>query len=167
MGIAKFDKVPYEQFLEDYKKVEDISEDLIKSVFVDVQLPTRASKGSAGYDFRSTRALTIMPGEVAVIPSGVRCRMNEDWVLLLAPRSSLGFKYHMFLTNTIGVIDSDYHGAKNYGHIMIEIKNTSNKPMPLKIGERFCQGIFIQYGVTDDDKAEGKRTGGMGSTGQH
>ena len=92
--------------------------------------------------------------------------MNDDYVLLIYPRSSMGFKYNMILTNTTGVIDSDYYNAKNYGHIKIEIKNNGNKDHHIELNERFAQGIFMQYGITDDDNTNTERIGGIGSTGR-
>jgi dUTP pyrophosphatase len=57
-----------------------------------------------------------------VIPTGIRAvGMNTDTVLLMAPRSGLGFRYRVGLANTIGVIDSDYAGSSNEGHIMVKI----------------------------------------------
>ncbi len=72
----------------------------------------------------------------------------------------------MRLNNTVGIIDSDYYGAKNEGHIMIRITNESNngKVISLSSGDAFVQGIFLPYGITYSDDADGVRTGGFGST---
>ena len=68
--------------------------------------------------------------------------------------------------NTVGVIDSDYYNALNEGHIMIKITNDSNegKALDIKAGEGFAQGIFMQYGIVEDDDAKDIRVGGFGST---
>ena len=66
-------------------------------------------------------------------------------------------------TNTIGIIDSDYYNSDNEGHIMV--KFSVDRPLTLHKGDKFCQGIFILYGVTFDDNADGIRNGGFGSTG--
>ena len=168
-NVAKFEKVPFEEFLESYNRdlKFNLDEDAVRTIYDNIKLPVRSSKHSAGYDFRSTAEIVIKPGQTVNIPSGIRCRMNEDFVLLILPRSSMGFKYNMILTNTVGVIDSDYYGADNYGHIKIEIKNTGNKDHHIELGERFAQGIFLEFGITDDDAATDVRTGGIGSTGKH
>ncbi len=102
------------------------------------------------------------------IPTGIRARMEEGWVLCLFPRSGQGFRYRLQLDNTVGVIDSDYYGSRNEGHILVKLTNDSRekKTLTLRAGEGFLQGIFLPFGVTEDDMAEGARNGGFGSTGQ-
>lgn len=131
-----------------------------------VRLPRRATSGSAGYDFFSPASFTLAPGETILLPTGVRVRMDEGWVLKLYPRSGLGFKYRLQLNNTVGIIDSDYFGAKNEGHILLKLTNASNegKSLTVQAGEAVAQGVFIEYGITLDDEADGERTGGFGST---
>ena len=59
--------------------------------------------------------------------------MPKNVVLLIVPRSGLGFKYRLSLMNTVGVIDSDYSDADNYGHIMIKIIHDGDEPGSIKI----------------------------------
>jgi len=129
-----------------------------------LELPQRATTGSCGYDFHIPYDLHLEPGETAKIPSLVRVAIDEGWFLLIVPRSSLGFKYKCQLDNTAGIIDSDYFNAKNEGHIWIKMTNNGTKPLDLKYGEAFCQGIFVPFGITVDDDATGQRIGGFGST---
>ena len=105
-------------------------------------------------------------GETVKIPTGIRAEMAESFVLMLFPRSGLGFKYRLQLNNTVGVIDSDYVYSDNEGHIFVKLTNDSNegKTVELTEGTGFAQGIFLPYGITVDDAAEGKRNGGFGST---
>ena len=100
-NVAKFEKVPFEEFLASYNKdlKFQLDEDAIRAIYDNIKLPVRSSKHSAGYDFRSTAEIVIKPGQTVNIPTGIRCRMNEDYVLLIFPRSSMGFKYNMVLTN--------------------------------------------------------------------
>lgn len=170
--IAKFSKVSDFQFIDDfYKLYEKIpitpeTGETITDIYENINLPKRADKGSAGYDFYAPFDFTIMPGETFTIPTGIRCKMRKDYVLFIVPRSSLGFKYQMALVNTVGVIDSSYFEADNQGHIMAKLKNNGEKELNIKAGERFAQGIFIPYGITIDDNPKGKRTGGIGSSGK-
>ena len=131
-----------------------------------VELPVRATSGSAGYDIRTPWTIRLEPGESLRIPTGLRCRIASGWVLLLMPKSGLGFKYRLQLDNTVGVIDEDYYGADNEGHIQIQITNDSRSGRTLEIpaGKAFAQGIFVPYGITEDDGADALRTGGFGST---
>ena len=87
-------------------------------------------------------------------------------MLQIFPRSGLGFKFRLQLDNTVGIIDSDYYGSDNEGHIFIKITNDSrnDKTVVLKEGDAFAQGIFVPYGVTFDDETTAIRNGGMGST---
>ncbi len=132
-----------------------------------VILPKRGSKHSAGYDFYSLEDYTLHPKEVHLFQTGVKARMNEDEVLLLVVRSSIGIKKGLSLANQVGVIDSDYYGnEKNDGHILIALRNESEKDVTINKEERIAQGLFIHYLISDDDKTEEIRTGGIGSTGK-
>ncbi|MBO4847130.1 MAG: deoxyuridine 5'-triphosphate nucleotidohydrolase [Lachnospiraceae bacterium] len=164
--IAEFDRVSIDQFKKDYG--EDLKPNDLKDIYFNVvRLPLRSTSGSAGYDFYSTKPIKLAPGETITIPTGLRCKIDDGWFLMLAPRSGLGFKYRLQLDNTIGIIDSDYYGAENEGHIMIRVTNDSKsgKILDLELGTKFAQGIFVPYGITIDDEANDVRTGGFGSTG--
>jgi dUTP pyrophosphatase len=130
------------------------------------ELPVRATAGSAGYDIKTPVDIVLTPGKSVRIATGLRCRIAEGWVLLIMPKSGLGFKYRLQLDNTVGVIDSDYYYADNQGHILIQITNDSNTEKTLEIpaGKAFAQGIFVPFGITESDAAEGERHGGFGST---
>ncbi len=137
-----------------------------KHVYERVLLPRRATIGSAGYDFFAPEAFSLVPHETILIPTGIRAEMAEGWVLQLFPRSGLGFKYSLQMDNTVGIIDSDYIHAKNEGHIFIKMTNHNRlgKTLSIASGEGFAQGIFLPYGITEDDDADGQRQGGFGST---
>ena len=165
--IAKFHKVSFEQFAKDWKDTfEQYSEEEIRNIYDSLKLPKRATKGSAGYDFFAPFTFKLTPGETIKIPTGIRAEMQEDWVLQIYPRSGLGFKYRLQMNNTVGIIDSDYFFSDNEGHIFMKITNDSNegKTVEIPAGTGFAQGIFMQYGITEDDDAEGIRNGGFGST---
>ena len=165
--IAKFHKVSQEQFLgamiEDYPQYT--REDII-DMYESLELPKRATRGSAGYDFFAPFSFSLPPGTTIKVPTGIRAEMEEDWVLKIYPRSGLGFKYRLQLNNTVGIIDSDYFYSDNEGHIFVKLTNDSNegKTVEVKTGTGFAQGIFLEYGITVDDAAEGVRNGGFGST---
>ncbi len=165
--IAKFHKVSYEQFEGDWKDTfgpTDTEE--IKRVYEGIRLPARATAGSAGYDLYTPVALTIRPGEIVKIPTGIRVEMNDGWVLAVFPRSSLGFKYRLQLNNTVGIIDSDYFFSDNEGHIFVKLTNDTkeDKTVELTEGAGFAQGIFLPFGITEDDDCTEVRNGGFGST---
>lgn len=161
--IAKFLKVSEDNFI---SSLDGFSKDEAKKIYEDIKLPLRATKYSAGYDFYSPFDFTLNPGETIKIPTGIRAKMREDYALFLLPRSGLGFKYRLQLNNTIGLIDADYFYSDNEGHIFAKITNDSNegKVISVKKGEAFIQGVFLSYGITEDDEVNSIRNGGFGST---
>lgn len=167
--IAQFEKVSKERFIRDF--IDTFSsgrygkEDASR-IYEEIKLPRRATKGSAGYDVYSPIAFTLKPGESILIPTGIRVRIEEGWVLKFYPRSGLGFKYRLQLNNTVGIIDSDYYGSDNEGHIFCKLTNDSNegKTVAIEAGAAFMQGIFVEYGITYDDDTYDVRNGGFGST---
>ncbi len=165
-SVAKFEKVSFEQFLKDWQKNIGSNEAEIKKIYDSISLPKRATKQSAGYDFYAPIDITMNPNEVLLIPSGIRAKIDDGYVLMLFPRSSLGFKYRMQLNNTVGVIDADYYNAENEGHIMCKFMNDSRdgKQLHVEAGQGMVQGIFMSFGITVDDDADQVRTGGIGST---
>ena len=160
MKIARFEKVSEKQFKTDLKTLLDSEEDL----YSDIKLPTRATKGSAGYDFVSPVDFSLKPQETIKIPTGIRCCIEDGYVLQIYPRSSLGFKYQMTLMNTVGIIDSDYYNADNEGHIICAIVNMGEKEITIRKGDRFVQGIFVQYFLAEEEENSTERHGGFGST---
>lgn len=165
--IAKFHKVSYKQFKEGWTDTfGPENEKELQKIYENIELPQRATKGSAGYDFFSPLIFSLEPGETIKIPTGIRVEMEDNWVLKLYPRSGLGFKYRLQLNNSVGIIDSDYFYSDNEGHIFAKITNDSNegKTMSIDLNEGFMQGIFVEYGITVDDDAAAIRNGGFGST---
>ncbi len=163
--IAKFEKVSFTQFKKDFSKNFNITDEKeLRKIYDGIVLPKRSTKGSAGYDFTIPSPITLKPGETIIIPTGIRCRINDGWSLWLMPRSGLGFKYRVQLDNTIGLIDADYYGSDNEGHIMAKVTNDGHEGKEAPLTDRFCQGVFLPFGITEDDEADGVRNGGMGST---
>lgn len=165
--IAQFFKVTQYNFIAAMtEEFPQYTETDIKDMYDSLELPKRATKGSAGYDFYAPFSFSLPPASTIKIPTGIRVKMDEDWVLKVYPRSGLGFKYRLQMNNTVGIIDSDYFYSDNEGHIFIKMTNDSNegKTVDVSQGTGFAQGIFLEYGITVDDEAEGIRNGGFGST---
>lgn len=131
-----------------------------------VKLPVRKTAASAGYDLEAADDLTVEPGHVALVPTGLKAYMEQGDVLILAIRSSMAVKRQLMLANGIGVIDADYvDNPDNEGHILIAVANLGIHPVTIQRGERVAQAIFTRYLTTADDAATGERLGGIGSTG--
>lgn len=155
---AKFQKVSIEQF------ASDCQVDNAQQIYEDIKMPCRATVGSAGYDIFAPFAFTIEPQQSITIPTGIRILMPTRWVLLIYPRSGLGFRYRLRLNNTVGVIDSDYSNSDNQGHIFIRVTNEGTTIIQIDKGEAFAQAMLTSYYLTEDDDVATLRNGGLGST---
>jgi len=175
--VAKFEKVSFKQFTEDWikaviapqnREVTQKDMDEIQAIYDNIKLPTRATAGSAGYDIFAPVDIHIPEKSYVNMPTGIRCKIEDGWVLTAYPRSGHGFKCGIRLANTVGVIDSDYYNATNEGHIFVKLGNESvlghGSTVCINQGDAFCQGIFLPYGTTEDDEATAVRVGGFGST---
>ena len=164
--IAQFEKVSFEQFEKDWLKCFPDTTN-VKEIYDNIKLPFRATSGSTGYDFFAPSDVTFEKGRSVLIPTGIRSKINDGWVLSIFPRSGLGFKHRIGLDNTVGIIDADYYNSSNEGHIMIKLSCTAHDDghsVCVNAGDGFAQGIFTQFGITVDDSADGVRDGGFGST---
>ena len=166
--VAKFEKVSWIQFQKDYIDTfgegKTINMDDIIKIYDDIKLPCRKTRFSAGHDISIPFDITLPPKEKLMIPTGVRCKMDTDYVMIIAPRSSLGIKKGLRISNTIPVIDSDYYDADNEGHIFVSVINDGKEPIKFKVGDNIVQALFVPYGIADDNVVTAERTGGIGST---
>ena len=134
-----------------------------------INLPVRKTKYSAGYDIEAAED-TVIPSfkkgmKPTLVKTGIKAYMADDEVLILANRSSNPGKKGLILSNSIGVIDSDYYeNPDNDGHIMFAFYNIKDEDIEIKKGDAIGQAIFQKFLVTDDDIATGERKGGFGST---
>ena len=128
-------------------------------------MPLRATIGSAGYDFYLPFDFKLKAGDTAIVPTGIRVKMQEDWVLQIFHAALWGLN-SVLCFNTVGIIDSDYYYSDNEGHILIKLTNNSIQKLSIELnaGSAFAQGIFFNYGITTDDNATQIRNGGFGST---
>lgn len=131
-------------------------------------LPTRNDKGSAGYDFYTPVQLVIEPGQMVKFKTHIKAQMEQDEVLMLYVRSSIGIKKNLMLANTTGVIDSTYYNnPDNEGNIIGALYNYGTETQVIEAGERVMQGMFIKYLTTVNDiPLNTVRTGGIGSSGK-
>ena len=145
--------------------VEDFSTDLAKDVATYYKSFEEFEK-TMPYNLEAVSIFTKKyKHKVTLVPTGVKAKMPEDWYLQLSVRSSLPLKHWLILGNGVGIIDADYYNnPDNEGHIYFQIINLLPFDIVLKKGDCIGQGVFLQYGTTVDDKSEGVREGGFGST---
>ena len=165
--MSYFTKVSFEQWKKDcgIKGLDDIE---LREWYDAVKLPRQATSASAGCDFYMPFNLNFEAGSVFRIATGIRWVTDGEGdrgkVLLIFPRSGLGFKYGIRLTNTVGVIDADYCNSENEGHIIISLENPSTSNVQLPEGKAFCQGIVVSYEIPEGSGSDAERSGGFGST---
>ena len=164
--VAKFFKVSFSQFEQDWQNAFGEVPQNLQEIYDNIKMPKRATAGSAGYDIFCPINLTVPPKTQILVPTGIRAQMKNGAFLAIFPRSGLGFKFRLQLNNTVGIIDADYFGAENEGHIMLKVFNDSADKATVEIaqGTGIAQGIFLPFGITEDDDATDIRTGGFGST---
>ena len=149
--IAKFEKVTLEQFSKDFKNLNPnstLSDSEIDEMYNSIKMPARATKMSAGYDFYLPYAIELDVGNEIVIPTGIRSKIQEDWALLIMPKSGLGTKSRLIMYNTAGLIDADYYNSDNQGHILVKLLydlRNSDKHLSLPAGKSFVQGFFFPF----------------------
>lgn len=133
-----------------------------------INLPERKTAASAGYDLEAALDCIVTPGELTLVPTGLKAYMQPDEVLSLHIRSSLAVHQKLMLTNSVGIIDADYYNnPDNEGHIFIAFWNLGRESVAIKKGERIAQGLFQKYYTVDGDEVGRgwQRQGGFGSTG--
>ena len=144
-------------------------EKVAKYADVDFPMPERKTELSAGYDFCLPEEVTLEPGKLQLVPTGVKAYMQPGEWLGMHIRSSMAVKKRLMLVNNVGIIDADYYNnPDNEGHIMLVLLNMGENPVTLPKGERVAQGIFYNYLTADGDEKVSKavRGGGFGSTGK-
>jgi len=131
-------------------------------------LPAYATQASAGLDLRAAldEPLTLMPGDAALIPSGLAIHLADPHLCaVILPRSGLGHKHGIVLGNGTGLIDADYQGP-----LLISTWNRGREPFTVAPGDRIAQLVVLpivraalQVVDTFADSARG--AGGFGHTG--
>ena len=138
----------------------------IKRLSKDIELPKYQTSESAGFDIASAVDITLSPGQVVKIPTGLVIAAPKGHFLLIAARSSLPLKKGLAMANGIGVVDPDYAGPSDEVHIIVH--NFTAHPVEVKKGERLAQGIFLQAEQAQWEEVDELRPvdrGGIGSTG--
>lgn len=132
---------------------------------IPTMLPMHQTYQSAGVDFHIKEEVVLPPFERTMVFTDVKCKLKPNEVLLLVPRSSIGIKKGIMLSNTTGVIDADYFGNEaNDGNIGLPLFNTTALTVTLKAGERVAQGIILNF-VQGGEVCDKERVGGTGHTG--
>ena len=165
--MSRFEKVSFGQWKADCG-FKDLPEAVLRKWYDNIKLPKQATAASAGCDFFMPYNLNFEAGSKYRIATGIRWvtdgEADRGCVLLIVPRSGLGFKYGIRLSNTVGVIDADYCDSDNEGHIIISLENPSEQTIELPEAKPFVQGITVKYEIPEGAENDALRNGGFGST---
>lgn len=147
------------------RKFEVVKDEFVKYGQTEFKKPVRATKYSAGYDFYSPIDVVIKPNTMEMIWTNFKAQFMQDEVLLLCVTSGMG-KKGIMLSNTLGVIDSDYYSnISNDGNLGFRLYNFSSEDYIIKTGDKIGQGIFMKFLTVDnEEEITQTRVGGFGST---
>ena len=129
-----------------------------------VQLPARETQGAAGFDLAAAADMTIAPGTIALVPTGLIIKVPDGHFLGIFARSSTPLKRGLMVANGVGVIDTDYCGPED--EVKVQVLNFTQAPVHVRRGDRIAQGIFLKYSAPEWDEGppRGPTRGGFGST---
>lgn len=160
-------KINKENYMRKFEYVNRVLSNGYETLQPNFSLPVRSTKNSGGYDFFAMEDITLEPHKITYVPTGVKCNMLDDEILILANRSSNPKKKGIILASGINIIDADYYGnPDNDGEISLILQNITDEPVIIKKGDKTVQAVFIKYLKTDDDNSEKERVSGIGSTGR-
>jgi dUTP pyrophosphatase len=137
----------------------------VKKLVGEAIIPKYANKGDAGVDLHSVEDLTIIPGEIKLVKTGLAFEIPEGYEMQLRPRSGLALKNGISLVNSPGTIDSGYRGE--VGLILI---NHGKLPLEVKKGDRIAQAVFnkvetVLFDEVNELSLSERGEGGFGSSG--
>jgi len=131
------------------------------------RLPSYETAGAAGFDLAASADVTIGPGEVRLIPTGLVIEVPRGHFLGIFARSSTPLKRGLMLANGVGVVDSDYCGPND--EIKIQVLNFTASPVTVNAGDRIAQGVILPFvraeWQEEETAASATSRGGFGSTG--
>jgi len=129
-------------------------------------LPTYATAESAGFDLSAAADLTIPPGQIKLVPTGLVIEVPSGYFLGIFARSSTPLKRGLMVANGVGIIDPDYAGPED--EVRIQVLNISASDVTVRRGDRLAQGIVLPAPRVSWDETAALRQetrGGFGSTG--
>jgi dUTP pyrophosphatase len=134
----------------------------------DMELPRRATAGSAGLDLRACldAPLLLEPGATHLVPTGIAIHLDDPGLAaVLLPRSGLGHKHGIVLGNLVGLVDSDYQGQ-----VMVSVWNRGGVVYTIQPGDRIAQMVIVpvvqvELEVVEEFEESARGAGGFGSTG--
>ena len=131
-----------------------------------VPMPSYQTAGAAGFDLAASADLTIQPGQIALVPTGLVFAVPAGHFLGIFARSSTPLKRGLVVANGVGVLDSDYSGPTD--ELKIQLMNVTSAPVNVARGDRLAQGVILPFVRAEFEEVTAATTadrGGFGSTG--
>jgi dUTP pyrophosphatase len=139
----------------------------IRRISAGAALPAYQTSGSVGFDLAASEPITVAPGAVALVPTGLVIEVPDGYMLGVFARSSTPLKRGLMVANGVGVIDSDYCGPND--EIKIQVLNFTHAPVRIEAGDRIAQGLLLPVvraaWVEADEELRVESRGGFGATG--
>jgi dUTP pyrophosphatase len=129
-------------------------------------LPAYQTAGAAGFDLAASVDMTIEPGQVALVPTGLVIEVPAGHLLGVFARSSTPLKRGLMVANGVGIVDPDYCGPTD--EVKIEVVNFTARPVAVRAGDRLAQGVVLPFSRVNWNESPGERRpvrGGFGATG--
>jgi dUTP pyrophosphatase len=140
----------------------------VELVHEDAKVPSYAYPSDSGFDLRSTIEINIPPFGRALIPTGIKLSIPEEYEIQVRPKSGLALNQGLTVLNTPGTVDSGY-----VGEIKVIVFNTNNETVTISKGMKIAQAVlcpvvcgkYVSLELTNkvDNKDRGDK--GFGSTG--
>lgn len=137
----------------------------IRMVHDDARVPEAKTSGAAGFDLAASEAVTIEPGKVALVPTGLALAIPAGYEGQVRPRSGLALRHGIGVLNAPGTIDADYRGE-----VKVILFNFGDEPFEVGPGSRIAQLVIqrvepARFVLTDELDATERGAGGFGHTG--
>ena len=137
----------------------------VKRIDNELELPKYESDGAVGFDLICRETMQIDPNSIKLIPSNLIVKVPKEYMLMLAPRSSLFKKKGLIMPNSVGIIDQDYCGDGD--ELLLQVYNITKEIVKINRGEKLGQGIFVKIKKVKFNESKskfGENRGGFGST---
>ncbi len=132
-----------------------------------IDLPAYGTRESTAFDLAAAGDLTVAPGQIALVPTGLVIEVPRGHVLAIVARSSTPLKRGLIVANGVGLIDPDYAGPTD--EVRIQVLNVTDAPVAIRRRDRLAQGLVLPVPQVEWEEVEALRAesrGGFGSTGQ-
>jgi dUTP pyrophosphatase len=140
----------------------------VELIHEDAKVPTYAYPSDSGFDLRSTVEINIPPFGRALVPTGIKLSIPEEYEIQIRPKSGLAINQGLTVLNTPGTVDSGY-----VGEIKVIVFNTNKETVTVSKGMKIAQAVlcpvvcgkYVSIELMDKVEDKDRMDNGFGSTG--